>query len=175
MQTSMFWDITTYGLLKVNWHSGGTCCLHLQGWRVSWAKQATCFVLVSCLAYSLTLKMEATCSCKMLVDFQWTSQRYTPEDRTLHPLVLFCIISKAIEIISTQRTLTGKVYVLSKTQGHLFLSLTPWIRVLFEKLLVCQLVKKFLAFYGNQMFITVFSRACLFSFPKSRMQPLTSI
>jgi hypothetical protein len=38
---------------------------------------------VSCLAYSLTLKMEATCSSEM-VNFQQTTQHYTPDDRTLH-------------------------------------------------------------------------------------------
>jgi len=37
--------------------------------------------------------------------------------------------------------------------------LTPWSRVLFEKLSASQLVKKFLAFYGNRRFITVFTRA----------------
>jgi hypothetical protein len=34
-------------------------------------KQVAYFV--SCLAYSLTLKMEMTCSSKTLVDFQWTT------------------------------------------------------------------------------------------------------
>jgi len=34
--------------------------------------------------------------------------------------------------------------------------LTPWSRVLFEKLTVCQLVKKFPAFYGTRKFITAF-------------------
>jgi hypothetical protein len=36
------------------------------------------------LAYSSTLKMEATCSSEMSVDFQWATQHYIPEDRTLH-------------------------------------------------------------------------------------------
>jgi hypothetical protein len=30
------------------------------------------------------LKMEATCSSKMLVDFQWTTRHYIPENRVLH-------------------------------------------------------------------------------------------
>jgi hypothetical protein len=34
---------------------------------------------------------------------------------------------------------------------------TPWSRTLLEKLTVVQLVKKFSAFYGTQMFITVFT------------------
>jgi hypothetical protein len=59
----------------------------------------------------------------MLVDFDCTSWCYTPEDIALHPSVLFCTISKAIKIIITQRTLTGMIYVLSKTQGDLISSL----------------------------------------------------
>jgi hypothetical protein len=35
---------------------------------------AACFMLVSYLAYSSTLKMEAVYPCKMLVDFHWTTQ-----------------------------------------------------------------------------------------------------
>jgi hypothetical protein len=40
--------------------------------------------LVSCLAYSSTLKMEETCPSETLVDFQQTTQCYIPEDRSLH-------------------------------------------------------------------------------------------
>jgi hypothetical protein len=44
---------------------------------------ATCFMLASCLAYSMTLKTEATCSSEMFVDFQMTTWHYVAEDRTL--------------------------------------------------------------------------------------------
>jgi hypothetical protein len=37
--------------------------------------------------------------------------------------------------------------------------LPPWSRVLLEKLIVTQLVKKFPTFYGNRRFITVFTTA----------------
>jgi len=37
--------------------------------------------------------------------------------------------------------------------------LTPWSRVLFEKLIVSQLVKKFLAFKKNRQFISAFITA----------------
>jgi hypothetical protein len=43
------------------------------------APRATCFMLVSCLAYSSTLKIEATCSFETSVDFQWTTQHYIQE------------------------------------------------------------------------------------------------
>jgi hypothetical protein len=42
------------------------------------------FMLVSCLAYSSTLKVELICFSEMLVDFQQTTQRYIPNDRILH-------------------------------------------------------------------------------------------
>jgi hypothetical protein len=35
----------------------------------------------------------------------------------------------------------------------------PWNRVLLEKLIPSQLVRKFLAFYGTERFITVFTTA----------------
>jgi hypothetical protein len=38
------------------------------------------FMLVSCPSYSSTLKMEAICSSKKLVDFQQTTWRYIAED-----------------------------------------------------------------------------------------------
>jgi hypothetical protein len=41
------------------------------------------FMLVSCLAYSSVLKMEATCSSETSVDSQWTTRRCISEERTL--------------------------------------------------------------------------------------------
>jgi hypothetical protein len=37
-----------------------------------------------CIATCLTLMLEATCSSETSVDFQRTTRRYIPEDRTLH-------------------------------------------------------------------------------------------
>jgi hypothetical protein len=42
------------------------------------------FTLVSCSAYSSTLKMEAVYYSETSVDFQRTTRRYIPEDGTLH-------------------------------------------------------------------------------------------
>jgi hypothetical protein len=42
------------------------------------------FTLVSWLAYSSILKLEATCSSETSVDFQLIKRRSTPGDRTLH-------------------------------------------------------------------------------------------
>jgi hypothetical protein len=79
MKSSDLWDIMPCSLLKVSWHFRETCCLHLRG--QSRALIATCFTLISSLAYSLTLKMKATCSSKTLVDFQRTTRCYSPEDK----------------------------------------------------------------------------------------------
>jgi hypothetical protein len=38
LKISTFWDITPCSLLKVKWCFGGTCCLHLQGRRISQAR-----------------------------------------------------------------------------------------------------------------------------------------
>jgi hypothetical protein len=48
---------------------------HLLGYN----RLATYFILVSCLAYSSTLKIEAKCSFEMSVDFRLTKRRYIPE------------------------------------------------------------------------------------------------
>jgi hypothetical protein len=47
-------------------------------------KWGSLLLLVSCLAYSSTLKMEATCSSETSVYFQRTTGRYIPEDGTFH-------------------------------------------------------------------------------------------
>jgi hypothetical protein len=45
--------------------------------RDTWALLAICFIPLSCLA----LKMEATCSPKMVADFELTTWRYIPRNR----------------------------------------------------------------------------------------------
>lgn len=40
-----------------------------------------CRLLVSCLAYSLTLEMEAECSSETPADFYQTTRRYVSEDK----------------------------------------------------------------------------------------------
>jgi hypothetical protein len=51
--------------------------------RIASALFAACFMPVSCLDYSLTLKMEVIYSCETSVDFKRTAQRYNPEDINL--------------------------------------------------------------------------------------------
>lgn len=47
-------------------------------------KKAVCFFLVSYLAYSVILQMEAVCFCKTWVDFYWTTWNYISENNILH-------------------------------------------------------------------------------------------
>jgi hypothetical protein len=81
----IFWDIPPYtrSLLKINHPTIQPPLLD------------TCFTLVSCLAYSYTLKMEVTCSSEMSVDLQrttecWISQKIgvfiTTAVRTSNPV-----------------------------------------------------------------------------------------
>jgi hypothetical protein len=84
MKNTIFWDITPCSPLKVNQHFGGTYSLQLQGRRISLARNQRgsgwqakpASTLVSCSAYSSTLKMEVICYSETSVDFQRTTQRY---------------------------------------------------------------------------------------------------
>jgi hypothetical protein len=66
MKNSVFGDMTPCSPLKVNRRFGGP----------------PGFTLVAFLLFS-TLKMEATCSSEMLIDFQRTARNSIPEDRNL--------------------------------------------------------------------------------------------
>jgi hypothetical protein len=66
--------------LKVNRRFEEIFRLHFQARR----KRISSFTLVSCSAYSSTLKMEATCSSETSVDFHRTTRSYIPEVRTFH-------------------------------------------------------------------------------------------
>jgi hypothetical protein len=48
------------------------------------SRLVSAFLLVVCLAYSSTLKMEATCSFETSVDIHRTTQHYISEDRIVH-------------------------------------------------------------------------------------------
>jgi hypothetical protein len=91
LKNSKFCRITPCSHLKIKQHLEGTCRFHLQRRRISqeWNQHeisllVTCFILVSCLDYSSTLKMEATCSPETSVNCQRTTRCYIPEDRTLY-------------------------------------------------------------------------------------------
>jgi hypothetical protein len=62
MKTSIFWDITSCGPLKVHRRFAVTCRLHIQCQIDQSRNQSEAGSQHGCLAYSLTLKMEATYS-----------------------------------------------------------------------------------------------------------------
>jgi hypothetical protein len=68
--------------MKLTWNE--ICLIELCMKLITVACLPFAFTLVSCSAYSLALKMEATCSSETSVDFQQTTQHYIPEDSTLH-------------------------------------------------------------------------------------------
>jgi hypothetical protein len=73
-------------LLKAKRLFGRTCRLNFKGRRLSQARyqhEATCFIALSILAYSSTLKMEAIYYPERSVDFQRITRCYIPEERTL--------------------------------------------------------------------------------------------
>jgi hypothetical protein len=54
-----YWDVMPYSLVEAD----------ISVEHTAFCKLATCFQLVLCLAYSLTLKMEAVCSSETSVNF----------------------------------------------------------------------------------------------------------
>jgi hypothetical protein len=75
MKSSIFCDIMPCSPFKVNRRFGQICRL---------LSLPPAFTLVSCLAYSSTLKVELTFPSETSVDIQRTTWRYIPEVRTLH-------------------------------------------------------------------------------------------
>jgi hypothetical protein len=89
MKSSIFSDITLCSPLRVNWCIGATRRLHLQGQRISQARnqrEADRMLCASSWSFSLSslIMKDATYSPKTSVGFQWTTQHYTPQERTLH-------------------------------------------------------------------------------------------
>jgi hypothetical protein len=92
--SSIFWDMASCSPLKFIQHFRGTHSPHLQGQRISQASMLclpSVFTQASCLAYSSTLKMEATYSSETSVDFQWTTWHYIQGDRTLQIILISTI------------------------------------------------------------------------------------
>jgi hypothetical protein len=76
-------DIMPCSQLKINRRFERTCRLVLL---------ATCFMLISCLAYFSTLKMEITSSSETSVDFQRTTWHCIPEQPLREPQILHVVL-----------------------------------------------------------------------------------
>jgi hypothetical protein len=118
---SVFWDIMPCSLVKA--HVSEEHRLRLQHRSISQAgtqhevgsKLAACFMLVSCLTYSSTLKMDAICSSETCVEFHRTTRHYIPEGRTLfykHSVSLFNgAVSAVIIIVASQTSRSSIKYI----------------------------------------------------------------
>jgi hypothetical protein len=71
--SSVFSDISLFSLLIVSWLFRGICYPHLQGWRISQARNQHEAGRKKSFTYFLTQKLEAKCSFEMLVDLQQTN------------------------------------------------------------------------------------------------------
>jgi hypothetical protein len=125
-RSTIFWDITPRSSLKVYQCIGGTYCLHLQCRRLSQARyqhesrrqteQAS--MLVSFMAYSLTLKMESYVPLKHQftfnrihgVIFQKIVLFITTDVRTSNPTST--IYKSSVSEFSLQCTLKINTYIL---------------------------------------------------------------
>jgi hypothetical protein len=131
LKSFIFWGATPCSTSKVNRRFGGTCRLHLQGRKVF----ATCFMLVSCLAYFSTFNMEATCNPETSVNFQRTMRRYIPEARTLR--YRRCENLKSYEVrLLLKYKMNMKLKLRSESQ--LGLHTSTWVSALVNSIHVCR-------------------------------------
>jgi hypothetical protein len=92
--------------MKINRRFGGICRLHLQSLQ-------TTFTLVSCLAYSSIMKIDAIFSYETSANFQRTTLLYFPEDITLrnqrcesiksYRLVVNCLVNYLTTLYQLQK------------------------------------------------------------------------
>jgi hypothetical protein len=82
MKSTVIWGITPCNPVKVSRRFGGACRLRFQDRSIKQARnqRGRRWQAEPCLAYSLTLKMEATWSSETSVDFQRAARRYVRED-----------------------------------------------------------------------------------------------
>jgi hypothetical protein len=74
MKSIILFDITPCGLVEVHRNFKETYHFH----------RASCFLLISCFIYSLTLKIETVRSCETSVDFYRATRHYIAKESTIH-------------------------------------------------------------------------------------------
>jgi len=98
----------------------------------------------------------------VLLCLQATPVLFTPLVMWLYHLLHGLLVGNS-ELVMHNLTLKFGHF---QCQNHSYSELPPWSRVLLEKLIATQLVKKFPAFYGTQKFITVFIRHATWPSPE---------
>jgi hypothetical protein len=113
MQGTVFCDVMLCSLVGVHWHSRRMYYPHLLGQRVTQERNqqailAACFLFVTCLAYFLTVKMEAICSTETLVTYKCIAWPHIPEICTLRVTDYCCCFYVVLLILSS--LLLGRPY-----------------------------------------------------------------
>jgi hypothetical protein len=114
----------------------------LQNWNNNWS--SACFMLVSCLAYFLTLKMEVIYSSETSIDFHWTTQLFSKDIElsifnhyeklkcNLCFMIHLLIICIFFEVIHNKTYSFDLKYVISENYRNMWikfersLKLNPW-------------------------------------------------
>jgi hypothetical protein len=104
VESTIFCDITPCSPLRINQRFGGKYRLHLQGRKISQARNQhesrcqACHLLACWFAepISSTLNMEAICSSETLVETQRTTWRHIPDDDTLHYILNLTNFSSSV-------------------------------------------------------------------------------
>jgi hypothetical protein len=95
-------------------------CLLVSRW------QTCCFTLISCFVFSSNLKMEATYSSETSFDFQRTTQRYIPEDKSFHnhscenqrPYIAMLMVENSRMQLANHCFVTPLIYSESRTATY---------------------------------------------------------
>jgi hypothetical protein len=82
--------------------------------RCCW-RAAVCYILISCLAYCSSLKVEAMCSSETSVEFNKTTQRYIPENTSLQSMLAKCF--NLVPCLTYLSTLIMEAIFSSKTSN----------------------------------------------------------
>jgi hypothetical protein len=91
------------------------------GWRRSHDEEILflpTITLVSCSAYSSTLKMEVACSTETLIDFEWITRRYIPEDITPQEIYNLYFLPSNIRVIKSRRLWGAMQHALGETRNE---------------------------------------------------------
>jgi hypothetical protein len=108
-------------LSQLKLDSTSTSCFYtIRTFRRRVVLLATCFVLVSYLAFFSTLKMEAAYSSEKSVDSRQITRPYIPQDRTLQNRVIFSHYFHVRRVSSTLLYLTTITILLEISDFKIF-------------------------------------------------------
>jgi hypothetical protein len=139
MRSAVFWVLTPCSSANIRRCFGGIYRFHLQVWTINQARYqeyadtllVSSLLVIYCLAYYLTLKIEAICSSVTSTDFYRNIRRYNP-GRFLHSHSYQNLKPDKIIIYICVIMVLG--YVWCPTQTIFIYRLTPQQHELFHRL-----------------------------------------